>query len=75
MCSSSLGVTLILLGFSGSHNSSSSLSVKTSRIWIIWLLSLFLHVTIDGDQSPNQKVLSDFILVRASSFSRYDLGL
>jgi hypothetical protein len=69
------GCFLRFLDFSGSLNSSSSLSVTTSRLWLLWLLSLFLHMTTDDDQTPIQKALPDLGLVSASSVSRYDLGL
>ena len=69
MCSSSVGVTLRFLGFSGSHNSSSSLSATTSHIWLLWLLSLFLHMTIGGEQTHVQKDLLELSLVSASSVS------
>jgi hypothetical protein len=74
ICSSSVGVILRFLGFSSSRNSSSSLSVTTSHLWLLWLLSPFLHVTTGGDQTPIQKALPDLGLVSASSVSRYDLG-
>jgi hypothetical protein len=73
--SSSVVVMLRFLSFSGSRDSSSSLSVTVSRLWHLWLLSPFLHVTTGGDQTPIQKALPDLGLVSASSFSRYDLGL
>jgi hypothetical protein len=72
--SSSVVIILRFFGFSGSHNSSSSLAVTVSHFWRLWLLSPFLHVTIGSDQTPIQKVLHDLGLVSASSFFRYDLG-
>jgi hypothetical protein len=52
MCSSSVGVMLRFLSFSGSRNSSSTLSVTTSQLWLLWLLSPFLHMITSGDHTP-----------------------
>jgi hypothetical protein len=54
-------VMLRFLSFSGSRDSSSSLSVTTSQLWLLWLLSPFLRVTTGGDQALIQKVLPDFL--------------
>jgi hypothetical protein len=52
MCSSSVGVMLRFLSFSGSRNSLSTLSVTTSQLWLLWLLSPFLHMITGGDHTP-----------------------
>lgn len=54
LCSSSMVVIQKFFGFSNSHNSSSSLSITASQLWLLWLLSPFLHVTINGDHTPNR---------------------
>jgi len=54
-CSSLAAVILRFFGFSGSHNSSSSLAVTVSCFWLLWLLSPFLHVITGGDHTPIQK--------------------
>jgi len=75
VCSSLVGVMMRFLSFSGSQNDSSSLLVTTCQLCLLWILILFLHLTTNGDQSPNLKALTDFILVSAISFSQYDFGL
>jgi hypothetical protein len=45
MRSSSLGIMLRFLSFSGTRDSLSSLSVTASRLCLLWLLSPFLRVT------------------------------
>jgi hypothetical protein len=75
MRSSSEGIMLRFLRFSASKDSSSSLSVTASQLWILWLLSPFLRVTTSDDQALIQKALPDLHLLSTSFFSQYDIGL
>jgi hypothetical protein len=61
MSSSSLVVIMRLPSFSGSQDSSSSLSITASQLWLLRLLSPFLHVTISGDQVLIQQGASRFL--------------
>jgi hypothetical protein len=63
--SAPLAITLQLLKFSGRFHHC-ILAVTASQLWLLWLLSPFLHVTSGCDLGPCTRVLCDFMFSRSS---------